>query len=265
MATPTEITENGHTANCSICGRTFDEDELKLGALVREPVAELIREEHPSWDDDSLICSDCLEGYRAKHITQILEGEKGKLSNLEREVLESLKHHELVSENIDEEIDTHWTFGERLADRIASFGGSWTFISVFGLFLFVWIMLNSLVLIRRPFDPYPYILLNLILSCIAAIQAPVIMMSQNRKDAKDRRRSEHDYQVNLKAELEIQLLHEKLNHLLSNQWESMAQIQEMQLDQLSELRKRLDRGSEKLAIAGTSTSGGTDSTPIPSP
>lgn len=245
MIQPSGEAASQHSANCTICGRSFDEDALTRGALVREPVAELIREDHSAWDDDSLICSDCLETYRAQHITQILEGEKGKLSDLEREVLESLKHHELVSENIDEVLDTHWTFGERLADRIATFGGSWTFISLFALFLIVWIVTNSIVLLKRPFDPYPYILLNLILSCIAAIQAPVIMMSQNRKDSKDRRRSEHDYQVNLKAELEIQLLHEKLNHLLSNQWESMAQIQEMQLDQLNELRKRLDRGSEK--------------------
>lgn len=238
---------------CVICGKLFDEDELISGALVRDSVAEFIRKDYPDWDDDSLICPDCLENYRARHITRLLENEKGQLSDLEQEVLDSLKHHELVSENIDEELDTQWTPGERLADRIANFGGSWAFIIFFAGFLFFWIALNTIVLIRRPFDPYPYILLNLILSCIAALQAPVIMMSQNRKEARDRKRSEHDYQVNLKAELEIHLLHEKLNHLLSNQWESMTQIQEMQIDQLNDLRKRLERYEVK---TGLPTDGG---------
>ena len=114
--------------------------------------------------------------------------------------------------------------GEALADRIATFGGSWKFIIVFGSVLGTWIVINALVLRAKPFDPYPFILLNLILSCLAAIQAPVIMMSQNRQEAKDRLRSEHDYRINLKAELEIRHLHEKLDHLLSHQWERLAEI-----------------------------------------
>lgn len=235
------IDELTPSATCAVCGKRFSQEHLIRGALVRDTVAALIINEVPNWDADSLICSDCLENYRAMYLTRLLETEKGKLSELEREVLESLKKHELVSENIDITLDSQWTFGERLADHIANFGGSWAFLFVFGLCLLIWITINSFILLKHPFDPYPYILLNLILSCIAAIQAPVIMMSQNRKEARDRKRSEHDYQVNLKAELEIQLLHEKLNHLLSNQWESMAQIQEMQLDQLNELRKRLER------------------------
>jgi uncharacterized membrane protein len=125
--------------------------------------------------------------------------------------------------------------GERLADRLAAFGGSWTFLVCFGLFLVIWIGVNSALLVVRPVDPFPYILLNLVLSCLAALQAPVIMMSQNRQEAKDRLRSQHDYQVNLKAELEIRHLHEKMDHLLSHQWERLAQIQEIQLELLSEL------------------------------
>ncbi len=234
---------HGRRCPCVICGKIFDEEDLTSGEQVREPVAELIRKDYPAWDDDSLICDNCLEKYRQQHIQELLEREKGKLSDLEQEVLDSLKHHELVSENIDEELDTQWTLGERIADKIAEFGGSWTFIIIFFLFLASWIATNSFLLVKHPFDPYPYILLNLLLSCLAAIQAPIIMMSQNRKEARDRRRSEHDYQVNLKAELEIQLLHEKMNHLLDTQWESMTQIQEMQLDQLNELRKRLDRST----------------------
>jgi uncharacterized membrane protein len=128
--------------------------------------------------------------------------------------------------------------GERLADRIAVFGGSWPFLIYFGVFLVLWIGMNSLVLYRRPVDPYPFIFLNLVLSCLAAVQAPIIMMSQNRQETKDRLRSQHDYQVNLKAELEIRNLHEKMDHLLSNQWERLIQIQELQLELLSELGRK---------------------------
>jgi uncharacterized membrane protein len=167
-----------------------------------------------------------------------LESEKGELTSLENEVLTSLRNHETLSKNIDSEFEGEWTLGERLADRIAAFGGSWIFLILFGLFLVVWISINSFILYTQPPDPYPYILLNLILSCLAAIQAPIIMMSQNRQEAKDRLRSEHDYQVNLKAELEIRHLHEKLDHLLSHQWERLAQIQEIQLELLAEISRR---------------------------
>jgi uncharacterized membrane protein len=153
-------------------------------------------------------------------------------------VVESLREHELLSENIDAEFEQKWTLGERMADRIATFGGSWSFLILFGVFLALWVGMNSLVLVSRPLDPYPFIFLNLVLSCLAAIQAPVIMMSQNRQEAKDRLRSQHDYQVNLKAELEIRHLHEKVDHLLSHQWQRLMQIQELQLEMLSDLDRR---------------------------
>ena len=176
--------------------------------------------------------------YRGQYVHSLLESEKGELTSLENEVLTSLRDHETLSKNVDTEFEGEWTLGERLADRIATFGGSWTFLIVFGFFLAVWIGVNSFILYAHPPDPYPYILLNLILSCLAAIQAPVIMMSQNRQEAKDRLRSEHDYQVNLKAELEIRHLHEKLDHLLSHQWERLAQIQEIQLELLAEISRK---------------------------
>jgi uncharacterized membrane protein len=131
-----------------------------------------------------------------------------------------------------------------MADHLASFGGSWTFIIIFGSILLMWIGLNSLLLLKKPFDPYPFILLNLVLSCLAAIQAPVIMMSQNRQEAKDRLRSQYDYQVNLKAELEIRHLHDKIDHLLSNQWERLVEIQQIQIDLLSELARLRDKGKD---------------------
>lgn len=105
------------------------------------------------------------------------------------------------------------TLGERIADRVAEFGGSWTFIITFLSFMLVWISVNTMQLLKSAFDPYPFILLNLLLSCLAALQAPVIMMSQNRQEAKDRERAKQDFEINQKAEAEIRTLHHKLDHL----------------------------------------------------
>jgi uncharacterized membrane protein len=223
---------------CAICGNNFPNRDLVPGAAVRDIVAKEILHDHPNWSLESFICQPDLAKYRAKYVHSLLESEKGELSTLEQEVLHSIRDHELLAKNVDAEFEQKWSFGERLADRIATFGGSWTFLICFGAFLALWIGMNVVVLIWRPPDPYPFILLNLILSCLAAIQAPIIMMSQNRQEAKDRLRSQHDYQVNLKAELEIRHLHDKVDHLLSHQWERLAQIQEIQLDLLSEIGRR---------------------------
>lgn len=222
---------------CAVCGGKFPPTDLVNARVLRGPVVELIRAEHPGWSDEDYVCQRDLARIRSRYVHQLLESERGELSNLEHEVLDSLKKHELISANIEQEMEQNRTFGERLADRIAEFGGSWTFLMCFGGFIFLWVVMNSLVLYWRPVDPYPFILLNLLLSCLAAVQAPIIMMSQNRQEAKDRLRSQHDYQVNLKAELEIRTLHEKVDHLLSHQWERLAEIQEIQVDLLSELRR----------------------------
>lgn len=223
---------------CAVCGKPFPARQLVPAVAVRETVAELVRREHPDWAADSYICRPDLSRYSGEYVEYVLQSERGELSALEHEVLASLRDHATLSTNIDAESDKARKFGERLADRIASFGGSWPFLILFGVFLSVWIVTNSLVLYWRPVDPYPFILLNLVLSCLAAVQAPVIMMSQNRQEAKDRLRSEHDYQVNLKAELEIRHLHEKLDHLLSHQWERLVEIQQVQLQLLAELQRR---------------------------
>jgi uncharacterized membrane protein len=223
---------------CAICGRTLPRQDLVLGALVRDVITREIVQDHPEWSPDSRICKRDLATYRSRYVRSLLESEKGELTVLEQEVLNSIRDHELLARNVDAEFEETWTFGERLADRIATFGGSWTFLICFGAFLALWIVMNSLVLLLRPPDPYPFILLNLILSCLAAIQAPIIMMSQNRQEAKDRLRSQHDYQVNLKAELEIRHLNDKIDHLLSHQWDRLAKIQEIQLDLLSEIGDR---------------------------
>ncbi len=223
---------------CLVCHKVFAPRDLISGASVRETVAQEIQREHPDWTADSLICRADLNKYRARYVHSLLESEKGELTSLEHEVVESMRDHELLAKNVDSDFETKWTFGERLADRIASFGGSWAFMMAFGAFVALWIGMNSLVLFWKPADPYPYIFLNLVLSCLAAIQAPIIMMSQNRQEAKDRLRSQHDYQINLKAELEIRHLHEKVDHLLSHQWERLVAIQEVQMELLSEISRK---------------------------
>jgi uncharacterized membrane protein len=220
---------------CAICGKAFPARNVVSGELIHGEVAAQILKEHPDWSADKFICRADLGRFRGQYVHALLESERGELSSLEQEVVRSLREHELLSSNVEEELEQHWTMGERLADRIAAFGGSWTFLLCFAVFLLLWIGMNSLVLLWRPLDPYPFIFLNLILSCVAAVQAPVIMMSQNRQEAKDRARSQHDYQINLKAELEIRHLHEKVDHLLSHQWERLVQIQELQLELLSDL------------------------------
>ena len=137
------------------------------------------------------------------------------------------------------------TFWERMSDKLAMVGGSWRFILGFAVVIGIWVAVNTIALLRHPFDPYPYILLNLVLSCLAAIQAPVIMMSQNRQDAKDRLRSEHDYQLNLKAELEIRHLNEKMDLLLTTQWRRLLEIQRIQMEVLEELVREARQKTEK--------------------
>jgi uncharacterized membrane protein len=222
---------------CEVCRKMFSRTDSVSAQAVRDSVSVLIRNDFPNWSGDSYICRGDLSAYRAKYVHLLLESDKGELSEIEKEVLDSLQKQAIISSNVDDEFEQDWTFGEKLADRIAAFGGSWRFLIVFAAFLFVWITINSLVLLWRPVDPYPFILLNLVLSCLAAIQAPVIMMSQNRQEAKDRVRAQHDYQVNLKAELEIRQIHEKLDHLLNKQWERLVQIQEIQMEQLSEINE----------------------------
>jgi len=230
------------TVVCQICKKPKKISEVVPAELVRQPLVETIRQTHPDWSSSGFICITDLNQFRAKYVEDVLEKDKGELSALEEQVVKSLKEHELLSSDVNAEFDRKLTFGERLADKVADYGGSWRFIGIFMGMLFVWIIINAIVLAQKPFDPYPFILLNLILSCIAAIQAPVIMMSQNRQEAKDRLRSEYDYRVNLKAELEIRHLHEKLDHLLVNQWHRLLEIQEIQTELMEELTRRTPRG-----------------------
>ncbi len=220
---------------CQICGKPKNRSELVPAALIRPRLVEQIQSRFPAWSPEGFICLPDLNRLRGQYVESLLEDEKGELSSLERSVVESLARHETLAQDVEAQFQKKLSLGERLADQIADFGGSWIFISLFGGFILVWIVINTIVLLTRPFDPYPFILLNLMLSCLAAVQAPIIMMSQNRQESRDRLRSENDYRVNLKAELEIRHLHEKLDYLLQHQWERLLEIQQIQLELMNEI------------------------------
>ncbi len=203
---------------------------------VRTEIIAIIKKKTPEILEDGFITKDELKQYRKEYIEGLLKKEKGELNKIDKAVVKSLLEHEsIVTEIMQEKEDR--TFGQKLADNVANFGGSWIFIVSFFIFLIIWVIINSIYLMTRPFDPYPFILLNLFLSCLAAIQAPIIMMSQNRKEQKDRLRSENDYKINLKAELEIRHLHEKMDNLIQHQWKRLLEIQKLQLDLMEEQEK----------------------------
>lgn len=222
---------------CQITNKKIALKQAVPGVMIRPGVLEFIKQEHPKFSTDGYISKEKLKKYTKQYIEGIIETERGELSNLDKEVVKSLVNQESIVKNIDAQIDKKITVSERISDKISAFGGSWSFIIIFASILIIWVAINSYLFLARPFDPYPFILLNLFLSCLAAVQAPIIMMSQNRKESKDRARSENDYKVNLKAELEIRHLHEKLDNLTLNQWERLLEIQEMQIDMMSDLTK----------------------------
>jgi uncharacterized membrane protein len=222
---------------CQICGRNETQLEILPSIIVRPSVADIIKIQYPNWNIKGFICREDLQKYRKEYLLKLIADEKGELSNLELDVINKLTEYESISANIEEEFYSKLTLGEKLSDIIASFGGSWKFIIILSLIIFLWISLNTYVLITKSFDPFPFILLNLLLSCLAALQAPVIMMSQNRQEARDRNRAQQDYKINLKSELELRQLHQKVDHLLIQQWERMTEIQGLQLEMLEEIKK----------------------------
>lgn len=213
--------------------------EAVQGKDIREGILLLIKKDLPDFNEASYLSLDELNRYRRLYLTHLVEQEKGELAVIDRDVMDAIVNNSILTENVQDDDNNHLTTGQRIADNIAAFGGSWTFIIAFFSFILLWMIVNIWFLASRPFDPFPFILLNLILSCLAAIQAPIIMMSQNRQEQKDRQRGEHDYKINLKAELEIKLLSEKMDHLLVHQNKKLLEIQEVQIDYLEDLMKQL--------------------------
>lgn len=205
--------------------------------MVNQSVKELITKDFPDIDDYDYICVGDLNHYRVMYVKQLLEGENKKIDRDVVDVISSIEERGIISKKVETEIDESRTFGERLSDSLAQFAGSWKFILIFCVVIVTWVLANTVLLFVYRFDPYPFILLNLILSCVAALQAPIIMMSQNRQEDRDRIRSISDYKLNLKAELEIRLLHDKLDDFIRNNWQKLVEIQEIQLEMISDRDK----------------------------
>ena len=223
-----------------ISGNEFPNDEMISGRTIRKSILTFIQKENPQFNSQSKISLSELNYFRERYISAYLLKETNEITELEQTVLNSLKDKTALSNKLQEDTSTI-TLGQKIADKVAEFGGSWTFIISFMFFLLFWIFINVFFLLNKGFDPYPFILLNLILSCIAALQAPVIMMSQNRQEEKDRERAKNDYMINLKSELEIRMLHEKLDHLILNQEQSLLEIQKVQIDMMKDIIGRIDK------------------------
>lgn len=224
-----------------ISNEVFPLSQKVNGQSIRQSIFNEIKKEFPNFSEEKNISITELNKYRHQYIQNSLLTERGTLSDLENKVLKSLQKNETISANLDTNVKEDFSFGQRLADKVASFGGSWKFIIIFGIALVVWMIVNVVFLASKAFDPYPFILLNLILSTIAALQAPVIMMSQNRQEEKDRERSKNDYMINLKSELEIRMLHEKVDYMLMNQQEHLMQIQQIQIDMMNDIIQQLEK------------------------
>ncbi|THD32576.1 DUF1003 domain-containing protein [uncultured Flavobacterium sp.] len=222
-----------------ISGKEFPENERVTAKVVRKSILDFIKVEHPDFENDKCMSVDELRSFRERYIAEMLLKETGDLSEMEQTVLRALNDNTILADKLDDEIQ-EFTLGQKIADKVATFGGSWTFILSFMAFLFLWIGGNVFILLNKGFDPYPFILLNLILSCIAALQAPIIMMSQNRQEEKDRERAKKDYMINLKSELEIRMLHEKIDHLLLHQEQSLVEIQKVQMDMMEDILKKIE-------------------------
>jgi uncharacterized membrane protein len=232
--------KNKPTFKSAISNLSFPVNEKVSGKSIHNPILGLIVKDYPSFCDSDFISFEELNAYRQKYISSYLSAEIGALSNLEENVISSLKEDKSIVSIVEDEEETR-NFGQKIADKVADFGGSWTFIISFLLFIVIWIGANVYILANKGFDPYPFILLNLILSCIAALQAPVIMMSQNRQEEKDRTRAKKDYMINLKSELEIRMIHDKIDHLIMHQQQELIEIQKVQIEMMNDILNQIKK------------------------
>ena len=232
--------KNNLTFKSAISNLSFPQKEKVSGKSIHDPILGLIVQDHPSFCDSDFIAVKELNTYRQKYISNYLSTEIGVLSDLEKSVIESLKEDKSIVTIAEDEKELR-SFGQKIADKVADFGGSWTFIISFLLFIVIWIGANVYILVNKGFDPYPFILLNLILSCIAALQAPVIMMSQNRQEEKDRTRAKKDYMINLKSELEIRMIHDKIDHLIMHQQQELIEIQKVQIEMMNDILNQIKK------------------------
>ncbi|HEY8916432.1 MAG TPA: DUF1003 domain-containing protein [Chitinophaga sp.] len=223
-----------------LSGQHFPSAEKVTGRSIKRELFDLIKKEHPHFNNKCSLAISELTHYRQQYYEAFFAKELGELTELEKTVMEKLRDHETLTEQLEDDMQKiPLTFGQRLADKIADFGGSWTFIILFMVFILAWTGINIYWLNNKGFDPYPFILLNLLLSCVAALQAPLIMMSQNRQEEKDRQRAKNDYMINLKSELEVRLLNEKIDRLMLKQQQNVLELQQGQVEMLNELTHAL--------------------------
>ena len=229
---------NNPTFKSAISNIDFPEHDRVSGKTIRTSILNLILEDFPDFDVNDSISVQELNVYREKYISKFLQTEISQLSKLEKDVVRSLGDDTSFVAKVEEEVDAR-NYGQIVADKVAAFGGSWTFIIAFFIFISIWIGSNVIIFTNKEFDPYPFILLNLILSCVAALQAPVIMMSQNRQEEKDRERAKKDYMINLKSELEIRMLDDKIDHLVMHQQQELIEIQKVQIEMMNDILNRM--------------------------
>ena len=220
--------------------KEFPLQDKVAASMVRKPILALICKEHPSFNATGCLSTTELNYYRQKYIADFFAKEVDEMSELEETVVMAVEGNKSLVGKIEGNEEMLW-IGQLLADKVASFGGSWNFIILFVFFMAAWIAMNVFFLVGREFDPYPFILLNLILSCLAALQAPIIMMSQNRQEEKDRLRAKNDYMINLKSELEIRLLHDKIDHLIMHQQHDLIEIQKVQIEMMDDIMKQMKK------------------------
>ena len=234
------------TFTSDLSGKEYPISEKVSGSSIRQSIFNLIEKENSNFSHENVLSIEELDDYREKYVSEYLKVQLDEMDETEKMVLESITNKTSLTSKLEEdEEDQVVNFGQRLADNVATFGGSWTFIISFSFFILIWISLNVFWFLNKGFDPYPFILLNLILSCLAALQAPVIMMSQNRQESKDRDRAKKDYMVNLKAELEIKTLNDKIDHLILHQQQELLEIQKVQIEMMSDILKELETKRSK--------------------
>ena len=242
------MTNHDKIGTCQICKKEFPYNNLFPINMIRNSIFNALRSEHPDIDSNGFICYPDLREIRTEYIEKLIREDKGALTSFEKEVLDSLSSQDILAENVNKKFEKKLTIGHRMADRVARFGGSWKFILSFLALLVVWMILNTFFVRNEGFDPYPFILLNLVLSCLAALQAPIIMMSQNRQAERDRLQANEEYCTNLKAELEIQHLQSKLDLFMKNQWESLLELQRIQIELTEDIilhKKQLRRKKDE--------------------
>lgn len=230
-----------HQVICRISGKHISDDKASQGFTIRDELFDIIQRKCAEFTTEDWISDEELDKIKLQRIKEIVAQDKGQIGEIESKIVDAVSHHDFMSKDFTEEEEEMLTFGQKVADVVAEFGGSWKFILSFSGFIIVWIILNSFLLLTNAFDPHPFILLNLILSCVAALQAPLIMMSQNRAEEKDRKRAINDFKVGLKTEIEIRILDEKINHIINNQISHLHETLDVQNDMIAKILKNTEK------------------------